>query len=162
MVSLKTTTKNHASSFVSDKNNFFCDETSINERPRLLIFSANDDVSLKAYSKAIVKHLINLEVDIRLCDMAYTLSERRTHHFHRAYVVAQSTSLNELAFVHGKMSSAPPRVGFVFTGQGAQWSQMGKGLIEAFPSARRLLENLNGVLQRLSDPPRWSLIGTQD
>jgi acyl transferase domain-containing protein len=148
---------NHTSSYMTESEDFFADE--ITERPKVLVFSANDDVSLKAYSKATTKHLINPAVNVKLRDLAYTLSERRTHHFHRAYVVATNTSLDDWDFTFGKMKSNPPRIGFVFTGQGAQWSQMGKGFVETFPAAKVLLGRLDHVLQSLPSPPMWSLLG---
>ncbi len=36
---------------------------------------------------------------------------------------------------------------------------MGRSLVETFPKARALLEYLDTVLQSLSEPPRWSLLG---
>ena len=128
------------------------------ERPRVLLFSANNDNSLKAYSKAVIQHLINPSVEIKLHDLAYTLSERRSRHFSRAYVVATSTDFDEGSFKFGKVQPTVPSYGFVFTGQGAQWSQMGKGLIETFSKAERLIRHLDDVLQSLPDPPGWSLL----
>ena len=57
-----------------------------------------------------------------------------------------------------KKSTEPPRVGFVFTGQGAQWSTMGKSLVENFPTASLLLKHLDDVLQSTPNPPSWSLL----
>jgi len=103
-------------------------------------------------------HLINPSVSVKLPDLAYTLSERRSRHFHRAYVVSQSTDLDEGAFVFGKKNTDSPRIGFVFTGQGAQWPQMGKAIIETFPIAKTLIRHLDDVLQKLPTPPAWSLL----
>ena len=101
---------------------------------------------------------MNPSVKVNLPDLAYTLSERRTHHYNRGYVVAQSTVLDEDAFVFQKKSTDTPRVGFIFTGQGAQWSQMGKSLVENFPTASLLLKHLDDVLQSTPNPPSWSLL----
>jgi acyl transferase domain-containing protein len=90
--------------------------------------------------------------NVKLPDLAYTLSERRSRHFHRAFVVADSTNLDEGAFVFGKKGVHIPKIGFVFTGQGAQWSQMGKSFIETFPAAKALLKRLDDVLQTLPKP----------
>jgi acyl transferase domain-containing protein len=147
----------HVSSFTSDYDAIFADDETT--RPFTLIFSANDENSLKAYCKAIRKHLIDPNVAIKLSDLSYTLSERRSRLFHRGYVVADKTDLDEGGFVFGKKSTAAPKVAFVFTGQGAQWSQMGKDLIETFSVAKSVVEHLDDVLQRLPNPPPWSLLG---
>lgn len=90
-------------------------------RPYTLVLSANDAASLKANIKALCTHLINPRVKVDLPDLAYTFSERRSRFFHRAFVTTRSTDISENDFSLGKKSSQPPRIGFVFTGQGAQW-----------------------------------------
>ena len=122
-----------------------------------LVFSANDESSLQAYCKKLRRYLMSPSVKVTLPDLAYTLAERRTHHYNRGYIVAQSTTLDESAFVFQKKSNETPRVGFVFTGQGAQWSRMGKSLVENFPMASSLLKHLDDVLQSIPSPPSWSL-----
>lgn len=146
----------HVSSYMKDAGDLFADDETDSTRPFTLVFSANDETSLQAHCKAIRKHLINPSVKVTLDDLSYTLSERRTHHFNRAFVVTKKTSFSESDIVFGKKSEAP-RLGFVFTGQGAQWSQMGKELCENFPVATLLLKHLDDVLQSTPNPPSWSL-----
>ena len=153
---LKRPTTTHVSSFISEDDDIFAD--SVYARPFTLVLSANDESSLRAYCKRVSDHLIYPSVSIRLPDLAYTLSERRSRHFHRAYVVARSTDLDEGAFMFGKKSTDSPRVAFVFTGHGAQWPQMGKAIVETFPIAESLLRHLDDVLQRLPRPPTWLLL----
>lgn len=95
---------------------------------------------------------------LKLPDLSYTLSERRSRLFHRAYIVTNKINLDEGAFIFGKKSTNPPNIGFVFTGQGAQWPQMGKGIIETFPVAKSLIQHLDGVLQALPNAPSWTLL----
>ena len=147
----------HVSSYLSNDDDPFADERP--EKLCTLVFSANDEQSLRSYCKALNRHLVNPGVRVKLRDLAYTLSERRTRHFHRAYVVTPNCNLDESSVVFGKVGPNPPRVGFVFTGQGAQWSQMGKGVVATFPAAKLLLKRLDEVLHNLSDPPTWSLLG---
>ncbi|KAJ5952535.1 polyketide synthase [Penicillium vulpinum] len=147
----------HVSSYISEDDEFDLDDEGA-ERPYTIVLSANDEVSLRANIKALSDHLINPRVKVSLPDLAYTLSERRTRLFHRAFVKTRNTELDESSFVLGKKSSEPPRFGFIFTGQGAQWSQMGKNLLEFFPWTRSILEELDDVLRRLPDPPTWSFI----
>ncbi|KUJ12798.1 putative polyketide synthase [Mollisia scopiformis] len=146
----------HVSSFTADFDDLFNDQDGT--RPFTLVFSANDEASLRSYCKAICKHLINPNVAIKLPDLSYTLSERRSRLFHRAYVVADETTLDEGAFVFGKKNASAPRIGFVFSGQGAQWPQMGKALIETFPVVKAVILHLDEVLQGLMNPPSWSLL----
>lgn len=130
-----------------------------NKRPFTLVFSANDEASLRNNATALAAHLMNPDVSVKLEDLAYTLSERRTRHFNRGYLVSSKASQLDLStLVTGKMSTEPPRIGFVFTGQGAQWPQMGKQLLESFPLARLAIEHLDKVLRTVPDPPKWSLL----
>lgn len=146
------------SSISQDNDDFFGEDEPKSTRPFTLVFSANDESSLQAYCKKMRQYLMNPSIKVTLPDLAYTLAERRTHHYNRAYVVAQSTALDEAAFVFQKKSTETPRVGFVFTGQGAQWSRMGKSLVENFPTASLLLRHLDDVLQSTPNPPSWSLL----
>ncbi|THC90671.1 hypothetical protein EYZ11_009864 [Aspergillus tanneri] len=65
--------------------------------------------------------------------------------------------LDPAAVVYGKKGVNAVKVGFVFTGQGAQWPQMGLELLASFPLARSCVERLDTVLQRLPNRPTWSL-----
>lgn len=146
----------HVTSYMTDNSDLFADE--IPTRPIVLVFSANDEPSFECYRRALKKHLISPNVDIQIRDLAYTLSERRTHHFHQAYVVAESLNLDDGELILGKKRAAPPRVGLIFTGQGAQWSMMGRSFIDTLPLARPLLNRLDKVVQSLPAPPSWSLL----
>ena len=146
------------SSVSQDDDDFFGEEEPKSTRPFTLIFSANDESSLQAYCKKMRQYLMNPSVKVSLPDLAYTLAERRTHHYNRGYIVTQSTALDEAAFVFQKKGTEVPRVGFVFTGQGAQWPRMGKSLVDNFPTASLLLKHLDDVLQSIPNPPSWSLL----
>lgn len=148
----------HTSSYAPDDGAFTLDHEQ-SPRPSVLVLSANNESSLRANIAALSNHLVNPRVSVRLADLAYTLSERRTRLFHRAFVTARSTDLDETGFTVGKKGLEVPRVGFVFTGQGAQWPRMGGDILEFFPWTRSVLEELDGYLQGLPEPPSWSLIG---
>ncbi|OBT76519.1 hypothetical protein VF21_05368 [Pseudogymnoascus sp. 05NY08] len=147
--------KNHVSSYTEGKAS---NEEEESDRPYSLILSANGASSLQANIRALCTHLINPRVKVDLAELAYTLSERRTRLFHRAFVTTRSTELNENLFTATKKLSSAPKIAFVFTGQGAQWPEMGKELLETFPLTRTILEELDQVLQSQPDPPQWSLI----
>ncbi|KAK7915179.1 type I iterative PKS [Apiospora marii] len=128
--------------------------------PIVLVFSANDPKSLTGYVKSLNAHLQNPAVSIDVGDLAYTLSERRSRHYNRAFALVRSSSetINPNTLVQGKPVSSPPRIAFVFTGQGAQWPCMGAELIKFFPSAKAIINDLDGVLQSLPDGPPWTLL----
>ncbi|KAK7910829.1 beta-ketoacyl synthase domain-containing protein [Apiospora marii] len=128
------------------------------ERPYILALSANDKDALETNVRTLANHLGDPAVGVKLGDVAYTLSERRTHHFHRGFVIADSLDISPDSMILGKKKAQPPRVAFIFTGQGAQWSQMGRDLIESFPLAKATIQKLDAALQTLPQPPQWSLI----
>lgn len=73
---------------------------------------------LKSYSKAIIRHFVNLNVKVKSNDLVYTMAERRSHPFHRAYVIAIRTEFEDDSFKFGKIRRVPPKIGFIFTGHG--------------------------------------------
>ncbi|RYP85007.1 hypothetical protein DL769_001050 [Monosporascus sp. CRB-8-3] len=148
--------KKSTTSYAPESNDFWSDEAE-DEARRLLVFSANDEISLKAYIKKSIQHFFNPAVNIRSADLAYTLSQRRTRHFYRAYAVSSGRRFVEKDVVYGKLGSSP-RVGFVFTGQGAQWPQMARSLIQYFPVAKETIQYLDQTLRSMPEPPSWSLM----
>ncbi|PKX89973.1 polyketide synthase fmaB [Aspergillus novofumigatus IBT 16806] len=139
----------------------------VTQRPQVLVFSANDMDSLKRQIATVSAHLLNPRVKVKLSDLSYTLSERRSRHFCRAFLLSYPTKsghASKIAVDEAQFSKTPQearRVGFVFTGQGAQWSQMGLELVRTFPeTAKPVLEQLDSVLQELPVGlrPEWSLL----
>lgn len=127
-------------------------------RPYALVLSANDAAALKANMSSLCGHVANLGVRAPLADLAYTLSERRSRLWHRSFVITDTVeNLDESAFTVGKKSTNAPKIGLVFTGQGAQWPQMGKDLVATYPQVRSLLRELDDVLQAQADAPNWTL-----
>ncbi|KAF6820842.1 beta-ketoacyl synthase domain-containing protein, partial [Colletotrichum plurivorum] len=156
---------NYVSSHLSEEADFFggdddfsSDAAVVPANPRLLVFSANNESSLRQHVKELRKHLINPSVRADLRDLAFTLSEKRSLHFNRAFLLADKTAVDEGALILGKKSPEKPKIGFVFTGQGAQWSQMGKALVAAFPAVKDVLKRLDAVLETTVVPPSWSLL----
>ncbi len=151
----------HVFSYLAEDDFSFdddCDVNSDNVKPFTLVLSANDAATLRANIDALCRHLINPRVRVNLADLAYTLSERRSHLYHRASFTSNSVEFETSDFVLNKKSPKAPRIGFVFTGQGAQWPQMGKDLLQCFPQTRTILEGLDAVLKGLPNPPTWSII----
>lgn len=147
---------NHVSSYLQEEDeDLFVNESA--RRPYLLAFSANDEKSLESQFVAMDRHLSDPAVSVKLRDLAYTLGERRSWHYHRGFVISTSTDLDKQSFVTGHIHERTPKIGFIFTGQGAQWPQMGKGLLETFPIAARTIDYLDQVLKSLDEAPSWTL-----
>ncbi|GAB1200503.1 hypothetical protein APSETT444_009876 [Aspergillus pseudonomiae] len=128
------------------------------QQPYILCFSANNQSSLKRYIEEFSQHCASPSVHLNVRDVAYTLGVRRSQHFHRGYLITDNlTHIDPTRVVYGKKSVNAVNVGFVFTGQGAQWPQMGLELLASFPVARRCVEKLDKVLHRLPNRPTWSL-----
>ncbi|RYP76535.1 hypothetical protein DL770_007206 [Monosporascus sp. CRB-9-2] len=101
-------------------------------RPFLLMFSAHDKPALQrnyaAHSAAAKSY--------NLLDLAYTLGNRRTAFPTRGFTVVKHADLknDNLDGLIVATSKKTPTVGFVFTGQGAQWARMGAELMAYYPS----------------------------
>ncbi|PQE21953.1 polyketide synthase protein [Rutstroemia sp. NJR-2017a WRK4] len=97
-----------------------------------------------------------------LSDIAYTLSARRSLFSHRNFSVVSngSDSLfseNMPLPTTKKVSSTVPTIGFVFTGQGAQWPEMGKALMDEFPTYLNTIRALDGYLDKFKDGKTWTI-----
>lgn len=95
-------------------------------------------------------------------NLAYTLGQRRSAHAWNQPIRAGSISalIKGLEDPSAKpiRSSKAPRLGFVFTGQGAQWAQMGKELNSAYPIFKDTIDEADRYLLTLGCS--WSLKGT--
>ncbi|KAF1934444.1 uncharacterized protein M421DRAFT_50651 [Didymella exigua CBS 183.55] len=125
----------------------------------ILPFSAHDFPTLKNSLANIRK--VSDQYDI--LDLAFTLSQRRSRFFNRAYAVVgrQSTvdDLDDAEIVFGKRGNGA-NIAFIFTGQGAQTPQMGKELMQQFPSYLATIRRLDGILANLGeDSPHWTIEG---
>lgn len=130
----------------------------------VLPFSAHNQQSLAAnmdaLSRAAHKH--------SLADVAYTLSAKRSRFSQRAYSIVDRDHVQRGGGVGEGLGRAqqqkvstffsplPIRVGFVFTGQGAQWHAMGAELFE-YGVFRDTISFLDGVLARLPQPGSWRI-----
>lgn len=125
--------------------------------PQLLAFSAKHPESVKRLGADHESYLISHAESLR--DMSYTLSTKREVLPHRAYCVVDGDGSFELSRVHKSALKTPPKLVWCFTGQGAQWAQMGKELIENVPSFKASIQGLDDFLASLPDAPKWKLLG---
>ncbi|KAF5134116.1 Reducing polyketide synthase hmp8 [Metarhizium anisopliae] len=136
----------------------------VHSRPYLVPLTSHSPKAGEMSEETLKAYLNNTE-DATIADLAYSLSTRRTLHQQRSFVVA-----NDKAGLVDQLSSprpaAPwaiaknpvPRLGFIFTGQGAQWFAMGRQLIEECPHFRQSLQRCDAILKSLPDAPEWSIV----
>ena len=139
--------------------------TNISEAGQVFVFSSFDEAGIKRTAEAYAKHLstdASLDGSKYLHDLAYTLVQKRSMFPWKGFAVASSLQglLKALPDVvrtakHARKSNVP-KLGFVFTGQGAQWHAMGRELL-VYPVFRKSLEAASNYLDRLNSP--WHLIG---
>ena len=114
---------------------------------------------LAKYLKSIVKPVGTRESQY-LQDLAYTLSNRRSTFLWRSYALASNflDLIQNLSNDHGVPKAVrvktPPKVGFVFTGQGAQWYAMGRELM-VYPVFRESIEAATAYMKSLG--AEWDL-----
>ena len=150
---------------LTDENGFSTQLTSTQKhpRPRLLIFSAADEVGIKSmldthgeFFKKRGRAVLAPSFD----DIVHTLAAKRSLHAWRSYTVATSgsdlISLEKDSSKPIRFSGDPKSIAFVFTGQGAQYAKMGNGLL-AFPLFKLRFAELDHILQGLGC--EWSLQG---
>lgn len=148
------------------------------ECPGPLLFSAASEQSLLRNIQSYLAHLkAHPEIDLK--DLSWLLQARRSTLRVRAHFSGPSRpailrNMENWVSAHQKSSSSgqighqprlvnpkeAPGTLAVFTGQGAQWPEMGRELLERSPLFRRTIEECQAVLQALpaSDRPAWSLI----
>ncbi|KAL5340198.1 acyl transferase domain-containing protein [Aspergillus crustosus] len=124
-------------------------------RPRLLVVSASSE-------KSLLKRIEDTEAYFQkkphiLQDLAYTLGERREHLSRKAFCLAKEPPISESFNIGPADYQGPPQTTFVFTGQGAQWPDMGKSLFESFDRFRQSIQLLDQALQTVGHPPSWGL-----
>lgn len=106
---------------------------------RLFPLSAQDKEGTTRVTKALASYLRTesevLAANSFLSDLAYTLSNRRSHLQWKTFATASTVPEllhvleDEETMAPQYLSSRRPTLGFVFTGQGAQWPAMGVELM---------------------------------
>ncbi|MGW6217650.1 type I polyketide synthase [Streptomyces sp. NPDC055109] len=140
-----------------------------------VVVSARTDSALSAQADQYLTHL-NSNPDLGLTDMAYSLASTRAAFDRRAVVVATDrTSLRQglHALTEGDNATGllqdMPREGkiaFLFSGQGSQYSGMGKRLYEKFSVFAEVFDEICSNLDRRLDLPlkriMWAKEGSKE
>ncbi|KAK2590623.1 hypothetical protein QQS21_011689 [Conoideocrella luteorostrata] len=130
----------------------------------LLPISAKHESGVQQVARSLKDYLDLFDCDDhkRMQDLIFTLSIRRSKLPWRTFVSAGSISdlqrslENPNASGISATSSHVSRLGFVFTGQGAHWSGMGRELVAAYPVFRDTMLHAESYIQSLG--AEWSVL----
>ncbi|WYZ36244.1 hypothetical protein EsH8_XI_000127 [Colletotrichum jinshuiense] len=140
------------------------------DETKLLLLSAKDEQACRQMVSNIKGYLENPDYTERgqalstlLDNLVYTLGQRRTLF---PWVAAHPIPFNQGVGEVIKALDTPkfrptrttrqPRIGMVFTGQGAQWYAMGRELITTYPAFKDSLEEADAFVRELGAD--WSLM----
>lgn len=127
--------------------------------PKLLVWSAADEGALKRTTQAYelyYEHKIAGD-PLQLDRLAFTLAARRSRMLWRAFsIVADGAETRRLPRAKPTRSSAEVALAFVFTGQGAQYANMGSDLRQ-YPVFDETLRRVDSIYRGLG--AEWSLFG---
>ena len=133
--------------------------------PELVFFSAHDKDGIARLSSAYTEHFASLSAQRKLDldylrNVAFTLARHRSNLVWRSFAVVNPRQFQiEASVIQASSPVRPqraPELCFIFTGQGAQWPTMGKGLL-AFPIFKESLMRADNILRHAGCP--WSISG---
>ena len=145
------------------------------ERPlQVLTLSTRDEAALRALVTSVEARLKN-RPHLPFLNLCFTENAGRTH-FGRRLSVLSSTAREAreklTAFLAGEIPSGlmtsqlsgtrPPKIAFLFTGQGAQYVGMGLRLYNTSPTFRKALDRCAELLRPHLDRPLLSLLYSQE
>ncbi|PQE09076.1 hypothetical protein CJF31_00010496 [Rutstroemia sp. NJR-2017a BVV2] len=131
-------------------------ENLVQKRKMIFVLSANDEESLRKQMKMLVPYLEQRPEAFQnglLRDLAYTLGQRHSNLSWKVAILTQASCelIPRLVSSTTTPSRAvnPPKPGFIFTGQGAQWHAMGRELMELYPIFSSTIFKIDECLNKL-------------
>ncbi|KAJ5715138.1 Acyl transferase/acyl hydrolase/lysophospholipase [Penicillium malachiteum] len=132
----------------------------------LLPLSARSETSLRQMASNLAGLAADPDRQVRINDLAFTLSCRRSRMTTRGFLIESQASLNkginlETFKWRESDNEGPFPLVFVYTGQGAQWAGMGRELLGHSRVFKKTITYLDSCLQALDQDvrPVWTLEG---
>lgn len=127
----------------------------------LLVWSAPDENALHRVVRKHNDYLkgISSPVNSTLGRLAFTLAARRTHFLWRTFSVVDVDTTSPVTILSTSKparTTQNPSIAFVFTGQGAQYVNMGLGLLK-YPIFEATLRKIDNAFSKLGN--QWSVFG---
>ncbi len=142
-------------------------ETAKIERPQhILSLSAKTEPALQALAKSYVTYFKS-HPTISIADVCFTANTGRSHFEHRLAVVAESIEIltqklsnisNCIRNESSTTNPSPPKIAFLFTGQGSQYVGMGRELYETQPTFRKIIVHCDAILRDYLEKPLLDIL----
>ncbi|CAG8125616.1 unnamed protein product [Penicillium salamii] len=129
---------------------------SSHQTSRVYVLSGFDEASCARQVQNLRSYILHKNSqpirDRFLDNLAFTVNERRTLFPWKIAVVGsdlENLNISLSQRIKARSAVRKPRLGFVFTGQGAQWAGMGRELIPAYPVFKDSILRIDGALKEV-------------
>lgn len=134
------------------------------DRRRVFVVSAKDEQACRLMALNLREYASTsapVDEETFLDRLSHTLGSRRSKFAWNIAYIADSLSDMRNTLKEERISPvrslALPRIGFVFTGQGAQWYAMGRELLVAYPVFKSAIVEYDGYIKEMGST--WTFMG---